>query len=401
MKCASGLIVRTDASQRFQSSVSRATRHSRNCPTPRVASVRRARHFPAGGGFEIRLAMLAIADTALRRPTVGENAVHAVLRHDLAVHGIHEVEVVRAERARHPQLRVGPMPARLTIGIDRDPIGMRRPYLLTHGVRIGARDHTHVQTTASRHERPEWIGRAEPCTAMVQRNLGRIVGDDAAGAEAGSVCADARKVVEPEVGIEAAGIILDERELRPSHRTIEPASKRVARHGRCRGGALSGRIPCEVARRRHGACPRGDVQKIAPRNWVRHGAIVDNLASRWAASFRRPLARAPRMGHPAPNGEVQRRIGPVEPRRSRARRAPGSRRGARPAARRLPARSFPRRLPPSARPRSSSSSGPKAPASPWPGPVCGSTRAARATSWAGASLMPTGASRRHCQLAMT
>ena len=76
---------------------------------------------------------------------------------------------------------------------------------------------------------------------MVQRNLGWVIRDDAAGTEAGRIGADAREVVEPEARIEASRIVLDERELGPSHRTVEPARERVTRHrGWRRARSLNG-----------------------------------------------------------------------------------------------------------------------------------------------------------------
>ena len=141
---------------------------------PRVARVGRARHVSAGRGLEIRLAVHAVAVAALRRPSVREDAVHAVLRDDLAVHGVHEVEVVRPERARDPQLRIRPMAARLAVGVDRDPVGMRRPHLVTHRVRVGPRDHVHLHTPASSDERAERIGarRAMRCDGATGISVG-------------------------------------------------------------------------------------------------------------------------------------------------------------------------------------------------------------------------------------
>ena len=129
-------------------------------------------------------------------------------------------------------------------------------------------------------------------------------------------------------------------------------------------------LQCEVGRHRDGACPRGDVQEIAPRDWVRAWGDCRQPRVQAGRVVPRPLARAPRMGHPAPNGEVQRRIGPV---RARTVRALVVLLGVLVVALGLPLGGclliFPRRLAPVSQPQSSSSSGPKAPASPWPGPV--------------------------------
>ena len=111
-------------------------------------------------------------------------------------------------------------------------------------------------------ERPERIAGPERRAAVVQRNLGRVVGDDAAGAQAGGVRLDSAEVVEPELRIEAAGIVLDQRELRPSHRLVEPARA----HSLGRGPRTCLPVLREVRRarqRRIGAGASSDVEKIA------------------------------------------------------------------------------------------------------------------------------------------
>jgi hypothetical protein len=112
---------------------------------------------------------------------------------------------------------------RLAVTGRRDPIGLSGAHLVADSVGIRARNHLHAQRTASRDERPEWIAVAKPRAAVMQRNLGRVVGDDAAGAERGGVGVQPPEVVEPEPRIEASGIVLDERQLHPAHRPIEPA----------------------------------------------------------------------------------------------------------------------------------------------------------------------------------
>src|SRR6188472_3786213 len=106
---------------------------------------------------------------------------------------------------------------------------------------------------------------------MVERNFGRIVGDDAAGAQACGVCLDSAEVVEPELGIEAARIVLDERELRPSHRPVEPArAYRLGRRPRTRLPVL--REVRRARKRRIGAGASRDVEKIAAGIGVGHAS---------------------------------------------------------------------------------------------------------------------------------
>jgi hypothetical protein len=177
--------------------------------------------------------MAAVA-IALPVPPVREDPVHLVPGDDLALHLVHELEVIRTERARDPEIRVGPMPIGLAVARHRNPVRVGGAHLVAHGMRIGARDDMHPQRAAARDERAERIALAQPCAAMVQGHLSRVVRDDAAGAQACGVGADAAEVVEPELRIEAARIVLDERELDPAHRPIEPAGQRVARPHRCR-----------------------------------------------------------------------------------------------------------------------------------------------------------------------
>ena len=118
--------------------------------------------------------------------------------------------------------------------VDRNPVRMRLPHVVADRVRIGARDDAHAERAAAGDERAERIRLTEPRAAMVQRHLGRVVGDDAAGAERGGVGVEAAEVVEPELRVEAAGVVLDERELHPAHRPIEPARQQLAGFGRRR-----------------------------------------------------------------------------------------------------------------------------------------------------------------------
>ena len=206
----------------------------------RIGGVARAGQIRSAGGAEVAAAVLAVA-VGLVGPPVGEDAVDVVARDDLAVHGGHELEVVGPERAGDPQLRVGPVPARPPVGVDRDPVGVRARRVVARRVRVGARDHLHPHGTAAADQLAERIAGAEPGTAVMEGDLGRVVGDDTPGAEAGRVGMDAAEVVEPEGEIDAAGIVLDEHQLRPAHRLVAPGGRRRTRtdrrggHGRLRG----------------------------------------------------------------------------------------------------------------------------------------------------------------------
>src|SRR5260370_3616315 len=68
----------------------------------------------------------------------------------------------------------------------------------------------------------------------MQGDLSWIVGDTSAGAQAGRVGMDAAKIIEPEVWVVLAWIVLDEGQLSPAHGTVEPAFVRRGRE--CREG---------------------------------------------------------------------------------------------------------------------------------------------------------------------
>ena len=79
-------------------------------------------------------------------------ASRPVARHDLLLHLGHELEVVRAKRARHPHLGRGPVPARLARGVHGNPIRVRRLHIVVGRVRVSAGDDDHAQLAAARDE---------------------------------------------------------------------------------------------------------------------------------------------------------------------------------------------------------------------------------------------------------
>src|SRR5260221_7006485 len=208
-------------------------------PRPRVGQARRAplekgaprgvagigptRQIAARRGGEIVAAVHAVTVASLRRPPVREDAVHAVHRDDFAMHLVHEVEVVGPQRAGDPEVAVRPVAARRAVGADRDPVGVGGPDVLADRVGIGARDDLHAERAAPCHERAERIGLSQPRAAVVQRHFGRVIRDDAARAQRGGVGVQAPEIVEPEPGIELPGVVLDQRQLHPAHRPVEPA----------------------------------------------------------------------------------------------------------------------------------------------------------------------------------
>ena len=190
--------------------------------TRRIARVRRARQLHPGSRLEVAPAVLAVAHPRAA-PAVAEDAVHAVETDDLSGHLGHVLEVVGTERARHPQLRRGPVPALASLGVDGDPVRVRFVDVLVRGVRVGARDHDHPELAAPGDQVAERVAVLHPRRTMVQRNLRRVVRDAAPGRKARGVGVHALEVVEPEPRIVGLGIVLDQGELRPAHRPVEPA----------------------------------------------------------------------------------------------------------------------------------------------------------------------------------
>ena len=127
------------------------------------------------------------------------------------------------------------MPAGFPIGAHRDPIRVRRLHVVVGRMRIGAGDDDQAQLPATGHEFTKHVALAKPGAAVMERHLRRIIGHATPRAEAHRVRAGALEVVEPELGIELARVILDERELRPAHGFVHPARRRRSHRRRVDG----------------------------------------------------------------------------------------------------------------------------------------------------------------------
>ena len=119
------------------------------------------------------------------------------------------------------------MAARLAVGFHGDPIRMSVVHVLMRGVGIDARGHHHAEFAAAREHLAEGVAIAEKLAAVMQRHFGGIKGHASAGAQAHGIGVDALEIVEPEAGIVAARIVLDESQLHPPHGPVEPAFVRV------------------------------------------------------------------------------------------------------------------------------------------------------------------------------
>ena len=77
------------------------------------------------------------------------------------------------------------------------------------GMRVGPRDDHHAKLATAHDQFAEDVAVREPLAAMVKRNLGRVIRHAAAGAQADCVRTGALEIIEPELQVKLAWIILD------------------------------------------------------------------------------------------------------------------------------------------------------------------------------------------------
>ena len=194
----------------------------------RVLEIAGSRQIEAGGFLEILAAMFAIT-LAGPVPAIDKNAVHTVARHDLLLDCGHELKIVRTQRARHPHLRRRPMAARPALRVHGDPIWVRGLNVIIGGVRVGAHEDDQAQFAAAGNQFAQHVAVAQPGAAMVKWNLRRIIRHATAAAEANGVGVGAPEIIQPEGGVELAGVVLHQGELRPAHRFVHPGRSGRAR----------------------------------------------------------------------------------------------------------------------------------------------------------------------------
>ena len=104
----------------------------------------------------------------------------------------HEVIKVIRAHVRRTTSPVRPSAGRAASkGVDGDPVGMRVADIVVGRVRIGPRDNHHTLLTTARYQITERVAVGQPLTAVVEGDLGGIVGDAAAGAQAGRIAKSA------------------------------------------------------------------------------------------------------------------------------------------------------------------------------------------------------------------
>ena len=99
-----------------------------------------------------------------------------------------------------------------------------------HGMRIGAYDDGHVQCPGSLYRVAEKVGFAQTVAAILQGNLGWVVGDVAACAQHYAIGVNALEIVEPEIQVRVNRIVFRKGQLRPAHGPVLPVLGAVDQH---------------------------------------------------------------------------------------------------------------------------------------------------------------------------
>ena len=238
-------------------------------PPTRVLRIVSPRQIEPGCGLEICPAMLAVA-LAGSVPAVDEDSVDAIARHDLFVHFGHEFEVVRPQPAGHPHLGRCPVAARIALRVHGDPIRMRGLNVVVGRVRVGAHEHHHTKLAAAGDQIAKHVAVAEPLARMMERNLRRVVGHASAATQASRRGLGPPEIVQPKAKVKLAGVVLDQRELRPAHRFVDP---RGSGSNRGRGRLVSSKqAGGELNERRGRTGDGGGLQEAsASTRWCGHG----------------------------------------------------------------------------------------------------------------------------------
>ena len=110
----------------------------------------------------------------------------------------------------------------LALRVDADPVRMGAIEILRDAVRIHARNHLQADLPRRAHHIAVEVAIAERDGAVMQRELGRIIGDDAAGIDDDALHARPAPMLAPPGVIVARGIDLDEVRLAPAQGRAVP-----------------------------------------------------------------------------------------------------------------------------------------------------------------------------------
>ena len=158
MKLAFGRIAFTASSHWAITSVSTLRRQCVHACHAGIVGVGGQRQVEAGEVPEAAAAVLAIVD-AVPLPAIGEDGVDVVFADDLLHDLGHELAVVGAVGVGHPDVREGPVAARLAVSLSSAPIrDGRRPR--RHGWRADRRAPSRACSACAR---PRRARRKDPC----------------------------------------------------------------------------------------------------------------------------------------------------------------------------------------------------------------------------------------------
>src|SRR5690606_12254049 len=144
---------------------------------------------------KVSLAVRTIAPTQTV-PSIGENGIHRITRHQLANDRAHELKMIRSQRARDPQFGKAVMPARLTARVGGYPVGMRRAHFIATRMWVDPRDHVHAEFARALIKFSEGIVRSEISTSPMKRNIRRIKRQITSRADGRAVRLDSGKVID-------------------------------------------------------------------------------------------------------------------------------------------------------------------------------------------------------------
>ena len=191
----------------------------------------------AGGGAELARAVVAVADAVALQPAptvVGEAFGMAALD-DLAQNAGDVLVVVGAVDAGDV-LVVGAVG--LAVGLAGEPVGMGLEEILGGAVAIHARQHGEPVLMGGLREFAVEIASLEELGAVMERELARVVGDDAAGIDDDALDARALPIVAPPGDVVVVGIALGDVGLAPAADAAVPGEARLCR--RLGGGSYAG-----------------------------------------------------------------------------------------------------------------------------------------------------------------
>ena len=146
------------------------------------------------------------------------------------------------------------MPARISLRVHGDPIRMRGMNIVIGRVRVRAHQNRQAEFPAPGNQVAEHVVVAQPRTAMVKRNLRRVIGHAPTTAQAHGVRVCAFEIIQPKGEVKFAGIVLDQSQLCPAHRSVYPRWSQGRRH-RQRFGTWKQARP--ELRQRHGNASHG------------------------------------------------------------------------------------------------------------------------------------------------